>query len=254
MDRSTAKTKQLLQYINQNDLVNVKNVIDSEDGKLVINSFDNRKYNNALILASKKGYINIISILLKNGADFNLENKESKTAIEYVEDKIKHSKTDTIKNFINCKKMLLEAGAIIDRPITGAKRQRLLNLPIKYNNIYDTKNECRSWMFGNIITETFITDVLFMICNTFIYIRPLEKLKKAEFQILFGFGKNCSGFTTNRIIDIKKGFIFNSNYISMGFYDQEKYNELFYKYKNVLNDGNILRSVEIIQKNWRLNN
>ena len=92
-----------------------------------------------------------------------------------------------------------------------------------------------------------------MICDRFIYIRPLEKLEKAQFQIFFGFGVNCSGFTTNRIIHIKKGFIFNYNYISIGFCDQKKYDEQFCKYKNVLNEGIRLRSAQIIQKNWRLN-
>jgi len=254
MKRSTGENialYNLLKYVKKNDLVNVKNVIESEDGKLVINSFYSDNYNNPLILASKKGYIDIIEVLLKNGANFNLEDKEGNTAIECINAKIQYSNTETIKNFIDCKKMLLEAGAIIDRPIKGEKRQRLLNLPIKYNNIYDTKNECKSWVFGNIQTETFITDVLFMICDRFIYIRPLEKLANAEFQIFFGFGANCSGFTTNRIVHIKKEFIFNYNYISIGFCNQKKYDELFCKYKSVLNEGTILRSAQIIQKNWR---
>ena len=149
--------------------------------------------------------------------------------------------------------MLLTLGATIDKPIIGIKRQRLLKLPIKYNNIYDTENECKSWMFGRIVTETFITDVLFTICKRFIYLRPLEKLKKAEFQIFFGFGADCKGFTTDKIVHIKKRFIFNCNYVSLDFCKPKKYDELFCKYKSVIDYDNTLRTIsaEIIQKNWR---
>jgi hypothetical protein len=252
MKRNTGENMQLyniLKYIKNNDLDNVKKLLETEDGKLVINSFDNN--NSPLILASKNGYIDIVEVLLKNGADFNLESKEGETSIEYINEKIRHSTTKTVEKFIECKKMLLTAGATIDKPITDI--QRLLKLPIKYNNIHDTENECKSWMFGRIITETFITDILFTICKRFIYLRPLQKLKKAEFQIFFGFGANCKGFTTNRIVHIKKRFIFNCNYASIEFCKPKKYDKLFCKYKSVLNYENTLRTIsaEIIQKNWR---
>ena len=245
------KLYEILKYIKKNDLDNVKKLLETEDGKLVVNSFDGNV--NPLILSSKKGYIDIIEVLLKNGTNFNLENKEGETAIECIDEKIRCSTAETVKKFIDCKKMLLTSGATIDKPITtGIKMQRLLKLPIKYNNIHDTENECKSWMFGRIVTETFIADVLFTICKRFIYLRPLEKLKKAEFQIFFGFGADCKGFTTDRIVHIKKRFIFNYNYVSIQFCNNEKYDELFCKYKSVLNYEDTLRSIsaEIIQKNW----
>ena len=52
--------KILLKYIKTNDLDNVKKLLQTDDGKVVINDFDNKKVNNPLILASKKVYKDII--------------------------------------------------------------------------------------------------------------------------------------------------------------------------------------------------
>ena len=221
--------KNLMKYIKTNDFENVKKLIQTDDGKVVINDFDNKKVNNPLILASKKEYKDIIDILLKNGADFNIENNEGETAIEYVVDK-------------ECKKVLLKAGAVIYKPLPCKK---LLKMKIKYDDKY------RSWIFGRIVTETFSTYVLFMMCPKYIYIRPLEKMCKAEFQILFGFGRDCSGFTTDRVIHIKKKFLLNCPYISLWACNAEKNAEMLKKYKNCLNINTRQNSAKIIQKFYR---
>ena len=221
--------KILLKYIKTNDLDNVKKLIETDDGKVVINDFDNKKVNNPLILASKKGYKDIIEILLKNGADFNIENIEGETAIEYVVDK-------------ECKTLLLNAGAIIYKPIPVKK---LLKIDVKYDNKY------KSWVFGRFVTETFSSDVLFMMCPKYIYIRPLEKMSKAQFQIFFGFGCDCSGFTTDRIVHIKKKFLLNCRYMSLWVCNAEKNGVMFSKYENGLNENIRQNSAKIIQKFYR---
>lgn len=64
--------------------IDVLEFLMKNGGKNVVNDFDKDQYRNPLFLAIRSGNINVIKILLDNGADVNIQNKRGMSALHFL--------------------------------------------------------------------------------------------------------------------------------------------------------------------------
>ena len=46
--------------------------------------------------------------------------------------------------------------------------------------------------------------VLFLVDETAVYLKPMTRIPKREFEQMFGFGFGCEGFTTDKTVVVTK--------------------------------------------------
>ena len=80
-DLLTPKEKRFLKAAEDGDFKKIKSIIDKEVNIKSLIETKDKENNTALILASKFGYIEVVKILIENGADVNAKNNDNSTAL-----------------------------------------------------------------------------------------------------------------------------------------------------------------------------
>ena len=113
-DLLTPKEKRFLKAAEDGDFKKIKSIIDKEVNIKSLIETKDKENNTALILASKFGYIEVVKILIENGADINAKDNGGTTAL------MNASTEDDYINYEICK-LLIENGANVnDKDLQGA--------------------------------------------------------------------------------------------------------------------------------------
>ena len=80
-DLLTPKEKRFLKAAEDGNFKKIKSIIDKEVNIKNLIETKDKENNTALILASKFGYIEVVKILIENGANINAKNNDNSTAL-----------------------------------------------------------------------------------------------------------------------------------------------------------------------------